>query len=52
MPATLPTFMALLTPEDIQAALNIDLTTPNGQTLATSLIAAATSSIEQMLGFP
>ncbi len=44
--------MALLTPTDIQAALNIDLTIPNGQTLATSLIAAAVSSVEQMLGFP
>jgi len=44
--------MALLTPEDIQAALNIDLSTPNGQTLATSLIAAATAYIEQAVGYP
>lgn len=35
-----------------KAALNIDMTSPNGQTLATSLIAAAVASVEQMLGFP
>lgn len=44
--------MALLTPEDIQAALNIDLSTPNGQTLATSLIAAAVAYVEQAVGYP
>ncbi len=44
--------MALLTPTDIQAALNIDLTDPNGQALATSLIAAAVAYVESALGFP
>lgn len=44
--------MALLTPEDIQASLNIDLTTPNGQTLATKLIASAVAYVEQELGYP
>jgi hypothetical protein len=42
----------LLTYLDIQAALNIDLTAPNGQTLATSLIASATAYVENALGFP
>lgn len=44
--------MALLTYNDIQEALNIDLTSPNGQSLATSLIAAAVSYAEQVVGFP
>jgi hypothetical protein len=44
--------MAVLVPADIQSALNIDLTAPNGQTLATSLIAAAVAYVENALGFP
>lgn len=46
------TYMALLTPEDIQAALNIDLTDPNGQALATSLIVSAVAFVETALGYP
>lgn len=44
--------MALLTYLDIQAALNIDLTDPNGQALATSLIGSAVAYVETLLGFP
>jgi hypothetical protein len=41
----------LLTYDDIQSALNIDLTDPNGQALATSLIAAAVAYVENALGY-
>lgn len=44
--------MALLQPTDIQAALNIDVTDPNGQTLATSLITAAAAYVEAALAYP
>lgn len=44
--------MALLTYPDLQEALNIDLTDPNGQTIATSLISAAVSQVEKALGYP
>jgi hypothetical protein len=44
--------MALLTPDDIQQALNIDLTNPQGRDLAASLIKAAVAYVEAQLGFP
>ncbi len=44
--------MALLIPTDTQAALNIDLTDPNGQALATSLIASAVAYVEGAVGYP
>jgi hypothetical protein len=44
--------MPLLEPSDIQDALNIDLTDPNGQALAESLIASATAFVSTLLGYP
>lgn len=44
--------MPLLLPEDLQATLNIDLTDPNGQALATSLIATSTTFVSKYLGYP
>jgi len=41
-----------MTSTDIQAALNIDLTDPNGQALATSLISSAVAYVEAVLGDP
>lgn len=42
----------LVTLDNLQAGLNIDLTDPNGQTLSTSLVTAATGYLEKALGFP
>lgn len=46
------TRMALLTFDDIQAALNIDLTNPNGQERATDLIEVAIATAEREVGYP
>jgi hypothetical protein len=43
--------MALLSIDDLQAALNIDLTDPNGQAIATDLIAAAVAWVERTVGY-
>lgn len=42
----------LITLDDLQSALNVDLTDPNGQTVATNLITAAQAEAEAILGFP
>jgi hypothetical protein len=44
--------MALLTPDDIQDSLNIDLTDPEGQLIAESLIAASQEWLSSQLGYP
>jgi hypothetical protein len=44
--------MPLLQATDIQDALNIDLTDPEVQSLAESLIASATNLISTILGYP
>jgi hypothetical protein len=44
--------MALLTYNDIQESLNIDLSNPNGQTIAGELISAAVAYAESVLSFP
>lgn len=43
--------MALLNIDDLQQALNIDLSDPNGQAVATDLIAAAVAYIEKQVDF-
>jgi hypothetical protein len=43
--------MSLLTFNDIQSERNIDLTDPNGQVVATSLIAAAIAWVERTIGY-
>jgi hypothetical protein len=44
--------MPLLEPTDIQDALNIDLIDPEGQDLAETLIASATTWLSTILGYP
>lgn len=43
--------MALLTYQDIEKERNIDLSSPNGQMVATALIAAGIAEIEQRVGY-
>jgi hypothetical protein len=42
----------LITYSDLQSALNIDLTDPNGQEVATELIASTQEWLSNQLGFP
>lgn len=51
MPETLHTCMAILTPDGIQASLNIDLADPNAQALATSLITSVVAYVEAALDY-
>lgn len=44
--------MALLNLDDLQQSLNIDLSDPNGQAVATELIAAGVAWIEGEIGYP
>lgn len=44
--------VALLTSDDIQSTLNIDLTDPNGQDTATTLIVSATAWLARAIGYP
>jgi len=44
--------MPLITPEDVQTKLNVDLTSPEGQAVATSLIDAAVAWVEGQVGYP
>lgn len=46
------TLMPLLTYDDIQVSLNIDLTDSNSQAAATTLIAAAVAHISNQVGYP
>lgn len=42
----------LMTLDDLQSALNVDLTDPNGQTVATNLITAVTQAFAHYVDFP
>lgn len=42
----------LITTDDLQSTLNFDLTTPAGQTTATTLIKAATAWLSKAIGYP